>query len=673
MEQWIDSLLEWIRLHPHWASVTVLVVSALESFLVVGLFVPGTVVMFAIGAMVAAGGMELVPTLVWAIVGAILGDGSSYLIGRHFHQRLRVIWPFRTHPDMMAQGMDFFHRHGGKSIVLARFVGPVRPLVPAIAGMLDMPINRFFVINVLSAILWAPAYMLPGILFGASLGVAAEIAGRLALLLGLLVALLWFSWWLVRRIARSLQPHAEAVQIRILEWSRRYRFIEPLAGALLDPEHPEARGMTVLTALLVVASWMFLMTVQQLTPGSLLNNIDLYVYHTLQGLRSPLADRLLVRVTELGDALVLYGFTAVVSLWLLWHRYWRAVVHWVTTVAGVGLLTQATKLATGVERPETLYSLHAGYSFPSSHASLSVAVFGFLAVLIARELRRNWHWVPYSLAVFLVTAIAFSRLYLGAHWLSDILGGVSLGLVWVAMLGIGYRVHPAPRIPPTRLITVVLVSLLAIGTFYGKQRFETDLARYQPRLQQHTISRAEWLAGGWQRLPTWRNDLEGRHHHPMNVQWAGTLERLRQVLEEHGWRRPGAVYTGLPDLFTADAGADRLPVLPQLHDGREQQLLLVRPGGDPQQLQVVRLWPSGHVLDADSRTLWVGNTSFLREDHAMKLFTLLVTARDFDTPLQVLREHTAGLGQKLVQRPAEQVMEGRVEWHGEVLLLYEPP
>ena len=130
--------MEWIQAHPNWSGLFVLVVSALESFLVVGLFVPGTIVMFGIGAMIAAGSMELLPTLLWAAVGAVIGDGTSYFIGRFYHQHLRVIWPFRKYPQMIGRGVDFFHRHGGKSVILARFVGPVRPLVPAVAGMLNM-------------------------------------------------------------------------------------------------------------------------------------------------------------------------------------------------------------------------------------------------------------------------------------------------------------------------------------------------------------------------------------------------------------------------------------------------------------------------------------------------------------------------------------------------------
>ena len=74
METALAELMEWTRANPNWAGLVVMAVSALESFLVVGLFVPGSVVMFGIGAMVAAGHMELWPTLAWATFGAVLGD-----------------------------------------------------------------------------------------------------------------------------------------------------------------------------------------------------------------------------------------------------------------------------------------------------------------------------------------------------------------------------------------------------------------------------------------------------------------------------------------------------------------------------------------------------------------------------------------------------------------------
>ncbi|HHH44674.1 MAG TPA: phosphatase PAP2 family protein [Gammaproteobacteria bacterium] len=671
MEALLTDLMLWIKAHPHWAGLVVIVVSALESFLVVGLFVPGTVVMFGIGAMIAAGSMELMPTLVLAAVGAVIGDGTSYFIGRHYHQRLRVIWPFRNYPMMISRGVDFFHKHGGKSIVLARFVGPVRPLLPAVAGMLNMPARRFFLVNSLSAILWAPAYILPGVLFGASLGIAAEIAGRLAVLLVILVALLWFSWWSMRRLSRTLQPHALSVQQRILDWSRRHSHIEPLAAALLDPEHPEARGMTVLTALLVLASWAILTIPSHLTTDNLLGNLDLYLYHWLQSLRSPLGDRLMIITTEIGDGRVLYGFTLVLSLVLLLRRRWRAAVHWLVTVGMVGLLTQALKNHTAVARPPLLDNSLFSYSFPSGHASLSVAVFGFLAVLLARELRSSWHWLPYSTAVFLIVAISFSRLYLGVHWLSDILAGWSLGLMWVALMGIAYRRHPAPAVSTRILAPIAIVTLVLLASLHSSLKLEQDLALYRPAaITPVTLTKSDWLAGGWQNLPAYRDDLKGRHSQPLDIQWNGSREGITERMLADGWRRPHSPnLRNLLKLFNGDATVQELPVLPQVHHGESQQVLLVRDSDDASRLLTLRLWESRYRLAEDQTPLWVGDISWLSVDASYHLFRFLRTERDFSGALDRFLSLMDANGIHQVQRPLPQRGNNETNWDGRLLLV----
>ena len=672
MEQFLDQLLEWIRLHPHWAGIMVFTVSVLESLLVVGLVVPGSVIMFAIGAMVAAGQMELVPTLIWAILGAIIGDGTSYLIGRHYHQRLRVIWPFKNYPTMMTRGVDFFHRHGGKSVILARFVGPVRPLLPAVAGMLDMPPQRFFLVNILSALAWAPAYMAPGILFGASLGLAAEIAGRLALVIGILVALLWLSWWTVKRIARSLQPHMASLQTRTLAWSQRHPAIHPLTSALLDPNHPEARGMTILTAILILASWLFLTTARQTSPDTLLGNLDFFTFNELQQLRTPLADQWLLWITRLGSSIALYGFTGLMVAWLLWRRYWRAVVHWLVAIAGVALLTQAAKHYTMVSRPiESLTSV-LGYAFPSGHASLSLVVFGFLAVIVAREVPPRWRWIPYSVAFFPVVAISFSRVYLGAHWLSDILGGWSLGLVWITLLGIAYRGHPAPAIPLTKLLPVILLSAVAWIVISSLQPATHESISLYETDGRKDISLAEWLDDGWRQLPVYRGNMQNRRSHPFDLQWAGSLQRLEQHLIERGWHKASRMdFSSFLAMFASNPDINNLPVLPQIHNGNAQDLLLVKPVQNTDHFLVLRLWSTGLGLKETGQPIWIGNTSFLERQSPTGLFSLLRTGPDFDTALKLFEQDAQPFIRAV--RTAMTDPQSLSRWKGEVLLMTDLP
>lgn len=157
----------WIIANPHWAGLSVFTISMCESLAVVGLFIPGIVAMSIIGGLVSAGILQIVPTLLYAIAGAIAGDGISYYIGRRFKHHLPHHWPFSRFPRWLDRGKKFFLHHGTKSIVIGRFVGPVRPFIPVVAGMMAMKPTTFLYANIISALIWAPIYMLPG--FGITL------------------------------------------------------------------------------------------------------------------------------------------------------------------------------------------------------------------------------------------------------------------------------------------------------------------------------------------------------------------------------------------------------------------------------------------------------------------------------------------------------------------------
>jgi len=101
----------WIELHPHWAGLGVLLLAFLESLAVIGLFVPGTAVMFAVGALVGTGALDLWSTLAWAVVGAITGDSLGYWLGVHYHESLRGLWPFKRHPEWLTRGERYSRRH----------------------------------------------------------------------------------------------------------------------------------------------------------------------------------------------------------------------------------------------------------------------------------------------------------------------------------------------------------------------------------------------------------------------------------------------------------------------------------------------------------------------------------------------------------------------------------
>lgn len=143
-----------------------------ESFAFVSLAFPGTSLLIAAGALMSAGTLPYGPVIVGAVVGAVLGDTVSYWLGRRFGDSIARLWPFSRYPDLLPRGIAFFERHGGKSVFIGRFFGPIRAVIPLAAGLMQMPSGAFWVANVTSALLWAPMLLIAGDLVG-------EAGGRL--------------------------------------------------------------------------------------------------------------------------------------------------------------------------------------------------------------------------------------------------------------------------------------------------------------------------------------------------------------------------------------------------------------------------------------------------------------------------------------------------------------
>jgi len=609
----IQLTVQWINLHPQLAGFAVILIALSESLALIGLIVPGTIVMFAVGALVANGALSVWTTLACAVFGAILGDGLSYWLGRHYHERLRAFWPFSRYPALLARGETFFIRHGGTSVLLGRFVGPVRPVIPVVAGMLGMRPGRFFLVNVLSALGWAPAYLLPGMAFGASLALASQVAGRLGVFLGLLLLIGWLSFALSRRAYRFVQPRGATWANAVLKWARRHPAGGRVVDELLDSTGSGARSLGLLAALLLGGGWLFLGVLEDLLSGDPLVRADQAVYQLLQALRSPWGDRLMVAWTELGDPTVLLAVLAAGLAWLAWRRQWVAALYWLASTIFGAVAVTLIKFVVQRPRPVPLYQGAESFAFPSGHATLSIVVYGFLAVLVVHGLRGGRRWLPLALVGLLVAGIGASRLYLGAHWLSDVAGGYGLGLAALGLLGIAY-VRRAPRPLDSRgLAFATLAAFILAGGWHITRRAAYDLARYGQRPAVRMLAANAWWREDWRTLPAWRTTLGGEREEALNVQIAGDPAILRGILTAHGWVVPVTLSpaTALRWLLP-DVPLEELPVLPHLNDGRREVLRLVLhdPKGDPAGGQLVlRVWPSNTVLAPGRTPIWIGSVA----------------------------------------------------------------
>ena len=178
---WLESATAWINANPVAAGLLVFLIAFCDALVVAGIIVPALPLLFAVGAAVGLGHINGPYALACAATGAFVGDALSFWIGRRWGTQLRQRWPFSRYPQWLDRGEGLFRRHGVKSIFIARFVGAVRPFVPAIAGMLEMPVRRYALPSAVACLAWAGAFLAPGWILGASYDAVAAVADRLAL------------------------------------------------------------------------------------------------------------------------------------------------------------------------------------------------------------------------------------------------------------------------------------------------------------------------------------------------------------------------------------------------------------------------------------------------------------------------------------------------------------
>ena len=383
----------------------------------------------------------------------------------------------------------------------------------------------------------------------------------------------------------------------------------------------------------------------------------------------------MIALTQLGDAAVLLPLITAVLLWLLWKRAWRPAAYWLAAASFGAVLTMILKAGFGLPRPLSLYDGTSAFGFPSSHAGMSIIIFGFLAVLTAREFSLRGQLAIFSAMALLASLIAFSRIYLGAHWLSDVLSGLSFGVAWVALLGIAYLRRPAPSVSARGLLVVAVTALIVGAGVHAANQHATDNIRYAVRYQSTLIAQQNWWDQSWQTLPAWRIDIEGEYEQPLSVQWAGSLEFLREKFTARGWREALPV-TGKSMLLWFDTSrtAMQLPLLPHVHDGRHETLALMYPvKGKPDQRLVLRLWSSEKMLQATHTPIWVGTVTEERIRRPLAWFNLPQDGQDFNAPRRILLESLSGLQAQVVKRDGMPVpVNEEVVWDKTVLLAREP-
>jgi membrane protein DedA with SNARE-associated domain len=202
----IDPFISFVSTHAWLAYLTLFLAALLEAVPIVGAVIPGSTIIFALSALVPGGELKLGWVLLAAIAGALLGDGSAFLLGYREQREILKAWPLSNYPRLVSQSEAFFNRWGALAVFFARFVPPIRAFVPITAGALGMAPPMFYAVNIPAVLLWAPAHVLPGVLAVSALHRYGGFAPHegiakhywiLAVVVGALIVAL--ASWVIRR------------------------------------------------------------------------------------------------------------------------------------------------------------------------------------------------------------------------------------------------------------------------------------------------------------------------------------------------------------------------------------------------------------------------------------------------------------------------------------------
>ena len=622
---WIDSTTAWVSTHPVAAGGLIFMLAFMESMVGVGLLVPALPLLFAIGALIGLGHINGMYAITCAALGAFVGDALSFWIGSRWGTALRAHWPFSRYPQLIDRGERLFRRHGSKSIVIARFVGAVRPFVPAIAGMLHMPLKRYVPASLVAAVLWAVTFLAPGWIFGASYDAISAVADRLALVLLALLAVLALVWVVVLYSYRWFAGHADRLLARALKWSRVHPRLARYAAPMIQHNRPESASLAMLALCLIGIGWGWfaLLAVIVARRGPLA--IDQQVYSAMAALRNPLADRFMAALASLGDLQILLPALLAGLGWLLWRRRFAAATHWLTAVAFGFVFTAFLARSVDMPPPPTAPE---GFGFPSVPVTMLTIVFGFFAVLIARELPGRQRVWPYLVAGVAVSLPGFARLYFGAHWLSDIVGGALFGILWLLVLGIAYRRHIGRSFWMRPLATIFYLTFTVAALWHAPRAIDDVIAQFGPPPPTRQMTAAGWWQQGWRSLPAHRNEREANRRWPLDLQIAGPLAPVRMRLEAAGWTvQPQATWTATLGLLDPQRSLEQEPVLPATLDAEAETLLLRIRGATPDTIHVLRVWRAPAMLDS-GQPLWIGSMQTMRFVRPTPVFGLWMPQAD---------------------------------------------
>lgn len=630
MQTYLNELLPSLQSLGLWGYWVIGLLAFGEALVLTSIFAPGTVVVVLGGALVAQGFYDFGDMIWFVAVGTILGAEASFRIGARgailFQEGRRV---FST--AHLERGKRFFARYGAPSIMLGHFFGPLRPIIPVVAGLSGMSCRRFFLWNVIGGFAYAVTLLGVGYFFGTAVHLFSATmtrAGLFAIAVLLALAILWFAAIKLRNTLPFFISVLGSVGGAIRD--------DPNVRALVG-RHPalfsflsdrlsreEFRGLPV-TILATVFGYFLLLyagsTLDFVTQSQIVA-LDVRVANLLSAFRDPALIRFFTLVTAFGYWKVIAMLAIAVSIVLLVRRQSHYLAGLWLALIGNQLTVTLLKLIFARPRPEMAVFAESSFSFPSGHSAASAAFFGVLTYLLVRE-RVGSIFVSLLVGATLVFLIGLSRVYLVEHYLSDVLNGYLVGALW-AVLGIWLaewlhtkrdrsKQTSIPRWQTIASIGAVAGALVVVGFIVEDYQQTRKIPSLTVVIQLDVPVERAFAPG---RLATHSEDILGQPQEPISlIVLAEEDAALLEAFDKAGWH-----LADKPGISTMSRAAfavwfnneyDTAPITPAFWNGRPHDFGFQAATVDKnlRQRHHARFWRTG-FRTSDGQLIFVGTASF---------------------------------------------------------------
>jgi undecaprenyl-diphosphatase len=466
--------------------LTLLVIAVLyfvESVVAIGVLVPGALLTFFLGFLASSNYLDPYLVISIAVSSAFLGEALSFYLGRKgsgLFSRQSGLFAQTN----LARGEDFFNKHGAKGVLIGRFIGPLKSLIPFIAGLSGMKRLKFFLLNLLSVASWVLFYFYLGFFFGTAWDTVKLWTSR-AELLGLAALLLFIFFYVLERVLVRRGPQFFAlvksvwfsVAGAIAENPEIKKIVARFPGFFfflarrIDRKNFNGLPLTLLSIAFAYLLFQLFGVVEAIHNYSAIIQIDRRMESLATAFRNLTFVRIFLWITMLGKAqiIILFSLGASVIFWLKSRKDFILPL-WVALI-GSEAFVYFGKILVHRSRPAESVYFESSFSFPSGHATAAAAFFGFMLYFCWKTMDSWKRRLQLSFFIIaLIALIGFSRIYLGVHYLSDVLAGFLLGSLWL-LIGISIhtwqgfrRIAPAESPgPKVKLLTVGVLSTMLIG------------------------------------------------------------------------------------------------------------------------------------------------------------------------------------------------------------------